>query len=356
MIAKKFTRGQLRNREKYLQIQSELVAGWTYANPLPELVDQLVELRPKLEPEWLATVRTCTTPPPPVDIGRLAPAMAPLTKMTVRLNPRPGTAASDANKIGGLFLWPKDEPWPNCDQHKSAFITALQVRKEDYPEVEFQPGTDLMQVLWCPNDHESGCCPTVRVVWRERAGVIHAGDAHPEPTLVRPEAEYLPSPCLLYPERIVEYPNHLEDFSTGDEIYLGDLPGVAAALELNERHKVGTWPTCSEFAYLYQCALSTCEGTKLGGYPDWIQNPDYPRCTCGAVMDHLVSFGSWECGGAAWFRWLPIEERDILRAEFNLQRSVVSAMDCTFGDVGNLYVFICRKCPGWPTVTRMQFS
>ncbi|MCY2965057.1 MAG: hypothetical protein NT069_15720 [Planctomycetota bacterium] len=168
-------------QKEYLRIQNELVTGWTYANPLPELVERMGKIRSQLDPVWLATVRTCTTPPAPIDVGRLLPNIAPLAKTTVRLNPRPGSAANDVSKMGGVFLWPKDETWPHCEDHDSAFVAALQLRKEDFPEVEFRPGTDLMQVLWCPNDHEPGYCPDVRVIWRKRADVVDPVEVHPKP-------------------------------------------------------------------------------------------------------------------------------------------------------------------------------
>jgi hypothetical protein len=114
---------------EYLRIQGDLVAGWTYANPLPELVDRLVILRPQIDPEWLAAVRTCTTPSPPVNVAELMPELAPLAKTTVRLNPRPGSAAQGASKIGGLFLWPKDEEWPRCEEHNSAYVAAMQLSR-----------------------------------------------------------------------------------------------------------------------------------------------------------------------------------------------------------------------------------
>jgi hypothetical protein len=93
----------------------------------------------------------------------------------------------------------------------------------------------------------------------------------------------------------------------------------------------------------YQLVLSTTEGTKVGGYPDWVQDSAYPRCGCGAEMEHFLSFGSWEWSGNNWGRWVPIEDRPILDVNFREQESVHSAHGCMFGDAGNMYVFICRN-------------
>jgi hypothetical protein len=285
------------------------------------------------------------------------PELAPLAKTTVRLNPRPGSAAQGASKIGGLFLWPKDEEWPRCEEHNSAYVAAMQLRKEDFPEVEFRRETDLMQVLWCPNNHQPGYCPDVRVFWRQTGAVADPVEVHPDPTLVGDEyLEYKPSPCRFYPERIIEYPDSFGRLPCGWENRFGDLPEVAAALDCNKRHAVGHWSDSGNATILYQWALSTAEGTKLGGHPGWVQAPWYPTCSCGAAMEYLATFSSWEFDGGTWFRWLPIEERDILRAEQKLMETVNSPTNCMFGDAGEMYVFICRKCPDWPTVAGMQCS
>ena len=340
---------------EYLRLQAELVAGWTYTNPMVDVVARMGTLRPKLSLDWLATVRTCTTPPSPVDVAALIPEFRALEKTTVRLNPRPGSTGPADSKIGGLFLWPQDQEWPHCDEHESAYVAALQIKKADFPEVVFPEETDLMQVLWCPNDHEPGYCPAVRVVWRKQADVTKPVNEHP---VSKPEeySNYVPRPCRLYPERIVEYPDPFEGLPEGVRDQLESLPQVAAALESNRALVTGNWSDHGEADRLYQCSLSTAEGTKLGGYPDWVQDPWYPKCQCGAPMEHLVSFGSREFDGETWFRWLPIEERDVLTAENKIRLGVQEAANWMFGDAGNMYVFICRQCPGWPVVAGMQCS
>jgi hypothetical protein len=341
----------------YLKLQAELVQRWTFADPLPDLVAQMRALRPDLDPDWLATVRTCTTPPAPVDVAALLPTLRGLAKTTVRLNPRPGTAEPAASKIGGLFLWPQEEEWPRCDDHEGAYAPALQIAKADFPEVAFPKGTDLMQVLWCPNDHEPGYCPHVRVFWRKGATVRKPVAEHPAPTKEEGSyTSYIPRPCRLYPERIVEYPDPFETLPAGWSEPLESSPDVAAALAANEAQISGNWSNHEDGRRLYQCALSTAEGTKLGGYPDWVQDPWYPKCQCGGTMDHLVSFSSWEFDGETWFRWLPVEERDVLEGDNEERNRVQNAPNWMFGDAGNLYVFVCRQCPGWPIVAGMQCS
>ena len=342
---------------EYLKLQADLVRRWSYADPLPEVTAKMASLRPALDLNWLATIRTCTTPPSPVDVASLLPEFRKLARTTVRLNPRPGTNEPEASKIGGLFLWPQDEEWPSCKEHDRAFVPALQIAKADFPEVEFPRGADLMQILWCPNDHEPGYCPDVRVVWRSRASVKKPVDKHPEPNTEAGRFEgYVPQPCRLYPERIVEYPDPFETLPKGWNERLESAPEVASALAANTAQTIGNWSDHGDADRLYQCALSTAEGTKLGGYPDWVQDPWYPKCQCGRTMEHLVSFSSCEFDGETWFRWLPIEERDVLGGEYEVRNRVQNAPKWMFGDAGNMYVFVCRKCPDWPIVAGMQCS
>src|SRR5437868_2036526 len=58
-----------------------------------------------------------TTPKPPIDLLDVLPELADLRATTVRLHPRKGRVPGrNASKMGGVFLWPSDEPWPTCDE------------------------------------------------------------------------------------------------------------------------------------------------------------------------------------------------------------------------------------------------
>src|SRR5262245_58839441 len=91
-----------------------------------------------------------TTPPPAVDVPTVVPELKSLSKVAVRLHPRYGDEPRpDESKVGGRFLWPVDEPWPTSDD--VLLVTVLQLRAEDAPpNCTFRPGTDLLQLLWCP--------------------------------------------------------------------------------------------------------------------------------------------------------------------------------------------------------------
>ena len=102
---------------------------------------------------------------PLVDPSVAAPELAQLTRATVRLHPRPDKCPRDQSKLGGEILWPADEPWPHCEEHDCSYVSVLQLRREDVPELGFREGADLFQILWCPNDHEPSYVPSSRVFW-----------------------------------------------------------------------------------------------------------------------------------------------------------------------------------------------
>lgn|GEM_PF-1341973 len=330
------------DRAAYLRLQVELVRKWWYDNPCTELFAHMAELAGRIDPVWIATVRRCTTPAPPVNVEEALPELRGKAKTTVRLHPRLGEAPVDASKIGGMFLWPKREPWPVCPIHDNIpYVTALQLRKEDVPELGFPPDTDLFQLLWCPERHdEDGMfCPKPAVYWRKCADVTQSLVAAPDQTEL--EFGQFPRQCVLHPERIIEYPDtcELSNYWERDE-----NPLLRAALKVVESLKVGNnWHRPKSGSYLYQTWLSVAQGVKVSGYPDWVQDQCYPVCGCGLQMEHLLSFASWEISGVRWGRWLPIEDRPTLHANYNERRAVHSAHNCTFGDAGNMYVFVCRN-------------
>jgi hypothetical protein len=51
--------------------------------------------------------------------------------------------ALDASKMGAEFLGPSDGPWLVYAMHDLPWDGVLQLRKTDFPEIPFKPGTDL---------------------------------------------------------------------------------------------------------------------------------------------------------------------------------------------------------------------
>jgi len=304
------------------------------------------------------------TPPPPVDIAAIIPEFAPLARTTVRLHPRRGKASLDQSKVGGMFLWPAGEDWPVCGEHHSPLVPVLQLRADDVPEIGFPEGCDTFQLLWCPNDHEKSpplYAPSPRVFWRERRAVKDPLPWAPAPVLVRvpgirgdfcPGEDYCPEPCVLYPERVTEFP---DVFDLAD-----DLPElcqkVASSNDLLEAiDSIGEYDF-EDAETLYQYWLSVAPGTKVGGHPEWVQDPEWPICGCGSRMQYFLTIASAEFDGGSWGRWLAEEDRHVWGGGYDVRKPVQCAANIMLGDMGNLNFFICRRCEGWPISAVFQCS
>src|SRR5262249_40441848 len=129
-----------------------------------------------------------TTPDPSIDIREVFPELASQAKTTIRLHPRRLAVDEllplDASKMGGEFFWPSDEPWGVCPTHHLPWVGILQLRKADFPEVAFMPGTDLLQVLWCPqwgHGKFPDPDPVPVVFWRDSARIRRTLDDNPSP-------------------------------------------------------------------------------------------------------------------------------------------------------------------------------
>ena len=234
------------------------------------------------------------------------------------------------------------EPQPH--QGPVALVPVLQLYARDVPELPFPEHTDLLQLLWCPNWHgEPWYGPSPITVWRWVADVTEPLASPPPP---RFEADwewcardYVPLPCVLHAERVVEYPH-------AEQPGFSDLPDP-----LDER--VRRWQQRRH--WLYWKALSTAPGTKIGGWPRWSQGPQLPVCDCGLRMRHLLTIASEEFGDRE--RWLPVEDR--VDARIAGQR-LLTDRDCwaphglMLGDVGSLYLFTCMAFAERPLAGTMH--
>jgi hypothetical protein len=291
------------------------------------------------------------TPPRPVAVAELFPELVSLRREAVRLHPRPGKPTCRESSVGGPLLWPGDELWPECaEEHFDLdgtpygvmpLVPVAQVYQAGAPSVPYAPGCDLLQVLWCPFNHYDCECPRPWVYWRDSGSVGQVADTPPAP----PEApeNYVPSPCVVHPERVTEYPRW-------------DMPGDLYH-DLEKRFT----RLHDDTGWSYGSDLSDAPGTKLGGYPGWTQPPDWPDCeSCGQRMEHLLTVASWECDSATWRTWLPVEDRELLKGQEEVQTklnlSVTQAAGLMLGDAGGVYIFECLSCPGRPTSHRFDCS
>ncbi|GAA2476929.1 hypothetical protein [Winogradskya humida] len=267
------------------------------------------------------------------------PALEPYARTTVRLNPRPGHPVADQSSMGGPLLWPADEPWPACDgplgedhydnspgEAEAPLVPVLQLLAGDVPELPFPDGTDVLQVLWCPFDHDPFSSPRPEVRWRRSADVgprllsIPAPDQESSP-------EFVPSPCVLSPERVTEYPTF-------------DLPRDVWLQIRDEIEQVK-----QDTGWEYESELAVAPGTKAGGYPGWTQSPDWPDCSCGAPMEHLLTVTGWE-----------FDRDDNKRWTNGRPESEQNPAGLMLGDAGGIYLFVCTRCDDRPVDYRFDCS
>lgn len=277
------------------------------------------------------------TPPPPINLTEILPEYAPLARSTVRLHPRSGVCGIDESKLGGMFLLPNDEPWP-YDSEGFPFVPILQLRVEDVPEIGFPEGKDLFQLFWSFNE-----ILVCKIFWRKRSEITKPLTELPEDVLIEIEENrgFYPTPCILNPERVTEYP-HIFDI-------MDEYPDLDEALE-NSKKFAKAIASIPELEYdepsdVYQDLLSTADGTKVGGYPHWVQDPEAPE-----DLEYLLTIASRECDDATWLRWLPTEDRD------NWDESVINAANLRLGDMGKVNIFINRQREDYPVVGIFQCS
>ncbi len=69
--------------------------------------------------------------------------------------------------------------------------------------------------------------------------------------------------------------------------------------------------------------------TKIGGYPGFIQNVFYPKCTCGRIKEFLFQLSSDDTDEKSKYKNGTIHWSD---------------HGIMIGDVGNIYYYICTNC------------
>ncbi|MFC7262698.1 hypothetical protein [Streptomyces lutosisoli] len=351
-----------------------------------------------------------TTPPRPVDVTAVFPELAPLARPAIRLHPRPGSPSIGESSVGGPLLWPAEEPWPHCegthvdsgfrespaevrltrrrvarqlrDPHGPAFTPEEEAIKErnaamlaerldagppwpaecpvpmlpvaqlylrDIPLLRPPGQADLLQVLWCPYDHNPGHKPSTALFWRSAAEVGDVLVAPPEPCEVNWWG-YVPEPCLLAPEAITEYPNSL-DLSPEMRLTVEDWSRWQAA-------DVGVDSSYADYpAEFYNGNLADSPGWKVGGWPPWGRTDPNPRyCgVCDVQMVPLLTIASFEWDGGELRGWAPYEDRAAAYADSHYAgQDPAQPTKVEVGSTDNMQLYVCPTSPEHPHTDLIQ--
>ncbi|MFB7217843.1 hypothetical protein [Streptomyces sp. NPDC056227] len=225
------------------------------------------------------------------------PGLAPFAREAIVLHPQRGEPGPENSSIGGPLLWPHDEPWPTCavpDEIEPAGLSATamvpvaQIFERDMPGPWWPSDRDLLQILWCPNEHwdppaqQADVSPIVEVRWRRAADVDTPLEAPPSPSR-HSEDGYLPEPCTLTGESLTDFP------------FREQLPSeIRPALQELVRRTGNGGDVITRLA-----------GWKLGGWPTWhLTHPMVFRCrTCETDMTLLFTVASDDETGVIVGRW-----------------------------------------------------
>ncbi|MFI5718180.1 hypothetical protein [Nocardia sp. NPDC051750] len=343
-----------------------------------------------------------TTPPRPVDIASVFPELAPLVRQAVRLHPRPGLPTVHQSSIGGPLLWPADEEWPVCvqehdhwqmpssvadireqramleeawlrprasgedlltseqrarlaeleaghpehDDEPNALLPVAQLYIRDIPGLTGPAGTDLLQVLWCPLDHDEMCLPAAHLVWRDSGSVRDLLADPPEPLDVDHYGLYVPEPCIVHPEVVDEYPAPHE--------LPRELRERLHDWGLSQHSGTGQEQEDGPGSAYYQYEHSVAPGWKVGGWGPWSFTDPWPmKCkACDAEYRPLltISTGEWDGGSGSW---IPLEDRESSAAPFGLREPWNPPM-VQIGRGYNMQIYICPTSFDHPHLEIMQ--
>jgi len=354
-----------------------------------------------------------TTPPRPVEVTAVFPELAPLARSAIRLHPRPGSPSVRDSSVGGPLLWPAGEPWPHCEDvhlHVEADVfhrkSPTEVRLERAMHMRWRPDrspsftaeeaaldmrnaawlaerrdagppwpaecpvpmlpvaqlflrdipllrppgqADLLQILWCPYDHNPDQKPSTALFWRSAAEVGDILAAPPEPY----EAHYpgyVPHACVLAPEAITDYPNDL-DLS----------PGLQRMLEDWNRWQAADADVDGSYAEdpreFYSTHLGNAPGWKVGGWPPWGRTDPYPRycAVCEAQMVPLLTIASREWDGDEGHGWAPQEDQAAARVgSYYAGQDPSQPTGVEVGSTDNMQIYVCPTSPEHPHTDLIQ--
>ena len=209
--------------------------------------------------------------------------------------------------------------------------------REAHGAVAGPEGADLLQILWCPFDHDPHYLPTSRIRWRRSSDGVDRALVQPEPTLIQSEY-YFPDPCVIHPEPVTEYP-------------ASDLMPEGLCDQIFEQEEA--WSDVVDFQN-YQYDLSMAPGWKIGGWAPWSFSDATPALcpACGSEQQPFLYVDSceWDGGNGSW---KPLEDRSP-DAWPHRYPSANNQVQVTIGRGYGMQIYTCPVSYDHPSVEFMQ--
>ena len=196
-----------------------------------------------------------------------------------------GDGAETESKFSGTPWIGEGAPWPECSVCEQPSQLFLQLNLGDLPaEVGGAFGMGLLQLFYCTSDScagQGGWAPFEDNVSRVR--VVHpSGPGLPTDVPQRPG--YFPARRIVGWQAISDMPSPADHDDLG-LVYTYDHKAGTTKLECPELGLVFDDVRDGELA---ETLASAAPGDKLGGWPCWVQGPEYPKCPRCATSMELV--------------------------------------------------------------------
>ena len=233
-------------------------------------------------------------------------------------------------QFGGIPLLKADEDWPVCPECRRPMNLMIQLDLAHLPHGLHPARTGLLQYFQCMD--QVSCSAAVEDFQPFNRGElvrIVAGGSLRTP-IVPPSVDPYPARVVARWSPFYDLPATAEHERLGLEYRYEFLPDTRAAV---------AWPAgglaMSEFVEeanddtqvgLAEAIADAAPGDKIGGWPRWVQDVEYPSCRdCGSAMRYLLQLDSHD------------------------------NIPDVFGDMGTRYLAFCPSHPSTLTCT-MQCS
>jgi uncharacterized protein YwqG len=240
--------------------------------------------------------------------------VAKYSRQATVLNPHrsANTLSALLSKFGGKPNLAGFTEYPCCTTCNTPLNFVIQLYQKDFPELYFPSNRNLFQVFRCPNFNCADACSDtfesdlkllIRYVEHEGTTLVELD----KPSTMQNDLENEVPDCQLTPIKSPDFPIY-DDYGA----------------EVNDMEKNFGEDLTEVFFDTY----TSTSRTKIGGYPSFTQSPHYPICDCGDTKEFFFQLAS--------------DDRE--EGIENPAPNNWSPHGLMFGDVGNIYFYVCRSC------------